>query len=522
MRILLFVGLLLAPVVVRAEATAATEREITDDERDHWAYHPLAQVSVPSVIDPRWNRNPVDAFVKSMLEEKGLRPLPAVGRATLLRRVTLDLTGLPPTPPEIQAFLEDDRPDAYEQVVERLLASSAYGERWAQHWLDLARFAESDGFEHDLVRPNAWRYREWVIDALNRDLPYDEFLRMQIAGDEIRPGDPQAAIATGFLLCGPDMPDINLQEERRHFVLNEMTATVGSAFLGLQFGCAQCHDHKYDPITLHDFYQLRAFFESIEIFKDHPIPSQSELANRAKAEAAIPAEIRAKQKRHHDLLEIGRARFREKNPDIRPSEKQALAELSKGEQVERAAIDKEIRDATLLPPLTAGRVVREGKRQQARLYLRGDFRQPGPVVQCSFPSVLGEDHPLVLRVIVNRLWQWHFGRGLVYSASDFGIMGYAPTHPALLDWLAARFVQDGWSFKAMHRLLVTSETYRLACGPYDASWSEETAADAEAVWEHASGVDPENEHLWRRDRQRLDGESIRDAMLFASERLSSR
>ncbi len=212
------------------------ERPISREEREHWSYQPLKQLDVPPAGADGRGTHPVDGFLRAAMDKNGVEPLPRAGRAVLLRRVYFDLTGLPPTPADLRDFLEDANPQAYEARVDRLLASSAYGERWAQHWLDVARFAETDGFEHDLVRPNAWRYRDWVIDAMNRDLPFDEFVRQQIAGDLLHPGDPQAAIATGFLLCGPDMPDLNLQEERRHVVLNEISATVGSVFLAMQFG----------------------------------------------------------------------------------------------------------------------------------------------------------------------------------------------------------------------------------------------------------------------------------------------
>lgn len=354
------------------------------------------------------------------------------------------------------AFLADDSPQAYEHVVGRLLASPDYGRRWAQHWLDLARFAETDGFEHDKVRPEAWRYRDWLIEALNGDMPLDEFIQLQIAGDELRPGDRQAAIATGFLLAGPDMPDINLLEERRHMVLNEITATVGSALLGLQVGCAQCHDHKFDPISQADFYRLRAIFESAELFK-------------------TPA---------------------------------------------------------------AGRMVTEsGAVPVSHLMIRGDFRRPGPVVEGAFPRIAnpsGESlsaagkpggrrtalarwlsdgrQPLTPRVLVNWVWQHHFAQGLSRTPGDFGVMGDLPTHPELLDWLATELIEQGWSLKRIHRLLVMTDAYRRS--------SRATSADAHQLWQAAVSADPHNLWLWRMSRRRLEGEAVRDAMLAAADTLS--
>ncbi|MCA9071061.1 MAG: DUF1549 domain-containing protein [Planctomycetaceae bacterium] len=261
------------------------EPPITESDRDHWAFYPLVRPEVPAVQNLSWPRNPVDNFILAKIEEDNLHPLPETDRVTLIRRVTFDLTGLPPTPTEVQNFLADRSPDAYTRLVDRLLASPEYGVRWGQHWLDLARFAETDGFEHDKVRHEAWRYRDWVVDALNADLPYDRFLSQQLAGDVLDPKNPAAAIPTGFLLCGPDMPDINLQEERRHTVLNEMTSTVGSVFLGLPLGCAQCHDHKFDPVSQRDFYRLRAFFENAEIFKEQPVPSSEDIIRQKRWEA---------------------------------------------------------------------------------------------------------------------------------------------------------------------------------------------------------------------------------------------
>ncbi|HEX5105003.1 MAG TPA: DUF1549 domain-containing protein, partial [Pirellulaceae bacterium] len=250
------------------------ERPITQADREHWAFRPIVRPPQPEVQDHAWPRNAVDRFILAKLEAEKIAPAGEAPRTTLLRRLALDLHGLPPSPEEIATFENDTRPDAYERLVDRLLAGPAYGERWAQHWLDLARFAETDGFEHDKVRPQAWKYRDWVIAAFNADMPYDEFVTWQVAGksstergsrnSELGSSSlpaPSSALPTTFVLAGPDMPDINDQAERRHNLLNEATATAGSVLLGLQMGCAQCHDHKYDPISQADFYRLRAVFE---------------------------------------------------------------------------------------------------------------------------------------------------------------------------------------------------------------------------------------------------------------------
>ncbi len=538
----------IAPSHAEEERTvdaSPSEPAISDHDRAHWAFRPLADSPIPEVADERWGRNPIDRFVKAALDQNAIEPLPRAGRMTLLRRLCFDLTGLPSTLTQIEEFRRDDSPEAYERLVNRLLASSAYGERWAQHWLDLARFAETDGFEHDLVRPNAWRYRDWVIDALNRDVPYDEFIRLQLAGDELYPGDPAAAVATGFLLCGPDMPDLNLQEERRHQVLNEMTATVGAVVLGLQIGCAQCHDHKYDPISQYDFYRLRAFFDSAELFRDYAIPTHDESLARQTAEAAWTDEDRMRDRQRAQLEETARKRFREKNPDERPTLEVALAELGDADRRQHAELVELLRGLPELPELPHARVMRDGQARTSHLCLRGDFRRPGPVVIGGYPRVLAPNAAIVdgssplpraqlgrwltraefalpARVIANRLWQWHFGVGLSSSPSDFGVMGDEPTHPELLDWLARQFVSDGWSLKRFHRLVVTSETYQLASGPFDHEWTETETTAARAIWERSLARDPDDRLLWRRHPLRLEGEAIRDAMLTAAEQLSTR
>ncbi len=498
---------------------AEVEAPITANDRAHWSFKPVVRHEPPTSDDDTWSRTDVDRFILAALDARGLQPMPEADRATLLRRVTFDLTGLPPTLGELDAFLADESPVAYERQVDRLLASPAYGERWGMHWLDLARFAESDGFEHDHVRPNAWRYRDWVIEALNNDLPFDEFVRQQVAADELYPGDSQAALATGFLLCGPDMPDINLKEERRHSFLNDMTGTVGATLLGLQMGCAACHDHKYDPVSLHDFYRFRAFFESAELFREHELPTPEE--RRAREEFATQRAARWK------ALE---------------AEIKRLKASADADATELARLEKEFKrvKAEEPPSVTMGRVVRPSRVGAGATYvwLRGSFRQRGPEVQpdvlrvvsladsvdvpASDPPVplqprarlarwvTDPRHPLTARVLVNRVWQHHFGRGLVGTSSDFGAMGDLPTHPELLDWLASEFVAQNWSLKRLHRLLVTSSVYRTASQP----------AAAPARWEALLAADPENRLLGRMRRQRLEGEAIRDAMLQIAGRLN--
>lgn len=432
-----------------------SEPPIIDEDREHWAFQSLRRPVTPNVnVEQRRNANtPIDAFVLAKLTPKDLRLQPEADRATLLRRVTLDLTGLPPTLAEQQQFLQDPRPDAYERLVDRLLASPEYGRRWAQHWLELARFAETDGFEHDKVRADAWRYRDWVIDALNRDTPYRDFLSLQIAGDLLRPEDIEAKYATGFCTSCPDMPDINSMDERHHHVMNEITATVGSALLGLQIGCAQCHDHKYDPLSQADFYRLRAYFD--------------------------------------DAVAL------QKNKSLRF--------------------------------LAAGVFATE-----SRLMVRGDWRRPGPSVEAATPRVLrgpsttaprdraelarwlaAPDNALPARVFVNRIWQHHFGEGLSRSPSDFGVLGDEPLHPQLLDHLVWVLRDNGGSVKSLHREIMTSAVYRQR-----SYLSADATPDQQVAWKASLERDRENFYCSRFPRRRLDGESIRDAMLQLAGRLN--
>ena len=438
------------------------EAPITASDREHWSFVPVKRSSLPEIANRSTPQQAIDHFILQRLESKNLTLTAEADRTTQLRRLSFDLNGLPPSLDERTEFLADPAPDAYERLVDRLLSSPAHGEHVGQTWLDLARFAETDGFEHDHVRPNAWKYRDWVIGALNHDLPYDRFLQLQLAGDELLPGNEQAQIATGFCLAGPDMPDVNDQAERRHNLLNEMTGMVGSVVLGLQVGCAQCHDHKYDPLSQADFFRLRACFEpAIELKKD---------------------------KSTEWLKETGK---------VEPS----------------------------------------------RLWIRGDHRRPGAELQPNMPRVASSDekpfnvllaataqvqtavkktsfrrtaaaywftqreNPLTARVIVNRLWQQHFGRGLSATPSDFGMLGDTPSHPELLDYLADEFVTGGWSMKDLRRQIVTSAVYRQRSLRVD---------EDEATWQQCLQADPLNALYSRYPRRRLQGEAIRDSLLSAA------
>jgi hypothetical protein len=449
------------------------ELEVHDYDRDHWAFKPLARPKQPAVKNAAWVQTPIDRFILAALEKKGLAPLPEADRETLIRRLSFDLLGLPPAPAEIDAFLADDSPDAYERLVERMLGSHHYGERWAQHWLDLARFAETDGFEHDKLRKDAWRYRDWVIDALNADTPYDRFVHLQLAGDELSPGDAAARIATAFCLSGPDMPDINSQDERKHNVLNELTSTVSSALLGLQMGCAQCHDHKYDPIGQHDFYRLRAVFApSVQVKKNVSLDVLAEQAGGAKPEVYVS----------HLMI---RGDWQRPGPEVTPDYP----------RIANPWDDRLVDDAKLYAD-------RAGKSSGLRTALA--------------VWITRGDHPLTTRVIVNRLWQHHFGEGLSRTPSDFGLMGDPPSHEELLDWLATELVRRNWSLKQLHRLIVTSAVYRQAGRWTAPSWSDEQRRRAAESLAASRAADPNNYLLARFPRRRLSGEEVRDAMLSAA------
>ena len=551
-------------VSIASAGEKPVEKPITKDERAHWAFVAPKRPAIPAAKLKSWPRNPIDAFILDTLESNNLKPAPEADRPILLRRLTFDLTGLPPTPQELDAFLDDRSIDAYERVVDRLLTSPRYGERWAQHWLDLARYADSDGFEFDQARPDAWRFRDWVVMSLNDDVPYDRFARLQLAGDEVEPAEPSALIATGFNRCYPDMVDLNDQALRRHQALSDITDTTGLVFLGLTIGCARCHDHKFDPLRLTDYYRLQAFFTPARFRDDLTVASPAE---RAAYESKRSAWERALAQTQAAILEIEAPAYANLNPARPPGlddETIAAFEKAPGERspreirmvYEARRKDRRIKAdvlesingrTTLLSKLKELTATEPPKPPQARgldepgptagptfVRTRGDFASKGPEVGPGFPAVLRpeasqpevpisplprstgrrkalgewltrEGHPLTSRVMVNRLWQHHFGKGVVATPSDFGTMGQEPTHPELLDWLATEFESQGWDIKAMHRLMVTSATYRQSSKP-----SAESLAS-----------DPENTLLSHFRRTRLDGEAIRDALLAVSGQLST-
>jgi hypothetical protein len=476
----------------------------TRAERSFWAFQKPLAAPLPAVRHAAWPQSPIDHYILAKLEEHGLRPAAAADRRTLLRRATFDLTGLPPTPQEVAAFLADQSPNAFARVVDRLLASPAYGERWGRHWLDVARYADSNGMDENLAYANAFRYRDYVVGAFNHDLPYDRFVQEQLAGDLLPAATDEARrrqdIATGFLALGPKMLAEDDPAKMEMDIVDEQIDTVGRTFLGLTLGCARCHDHKFDPIPMADYYALAGIFKSTRTMDTFTVVAR--WYERPIAKSADQERLRAHQ-----------ARVEQKRKAIAalPNNSPALKQL----QAELAALEK------AKPALSEAMGVTEGKIANVRIHLRGSHWTLGPEVPRRFPRVLaGEDqppidarlsgrrqlaewltrpnHPLTARVMVNRLWTWHFGVGLVRSTDNFGRLGDRPVHQPLLDWLAVRLVQSGWSLKAVHRLILLSSTYQMS-----------TAFD-----EQAARVDPENRLHWRMNRRRLEAEALRDALLI--------
>jgi hypothetical protein len=533
---------------------------VTERDRQFWSFVKPVRPAVPRTQTTSWGRNEIDAFVLQALESKGLKPAPPAEPATLLRRAYFDLIGLPPSPKEVEEFLKDRSPEAFDRVVERLLASPHYGERWGRHWLDLARYADSGGFEFDVDRPHAWRYRDYIIHSFNDDKPYDRFIQEQLAGDELQPGSPETLVATGFCRNGPTVDNAN-NEQTRVDELDDIVSTTSSVFMGLTVGCARCHDHKYDPFPQKDYYRLQAIFLSshkterllgpeneqagvklrnqeidkeVAPFKEKIAEIEKPVRKRLldeKVERFTRLSQQAGALASKDTSEYQKelaARF-ERDVKLQPEEIEAG--LAPADRQARQALMKEVERLNRTRPKPPAAVMAitntEGKPPQGFLLKRGDYRQKGEAVSPGFLSVLspmdtgmavpvGEpgtglrlrlaqwltdpNHPLTARVAANRIWQYHFGKGLVGTASDFGVNGERPSHPELLDWLATEFIARRWSVKSMHRLIMTSSTYRQS-SRWDAA---------------AAKADPGNRLLWRFSPRRIEAENVRDSILVAS------
>ena len=596
--------------------------------RKFWSFTPLAGVKPPVVPHAV---SPIDAFIQTKLKEKDLAAAPPADKRTILRRATFDLTGLPPTPQEVVAFLADTSPEAFDRVIDRLLASTHYGERWGRHWLDVARYADSNGMDENVAYGHAWRYRDYVVRTFNDDKPFDQFLIEQIAGD-LLPNREDAITATGFLSLGarvlaePDLQKLDMD------IIDEQIDTVGKAFLGMTLGCVRCHDHKFDPITQEDYYALAAIFRStrslsaekmgaVKFWHEHSLATPEQLDEAKKYEEALKAkqadiavfvakarsDVRAELQRHaaeyltaamflpvdaqradaesvgkarhldgnyvfscrqyldkhpdHPVFAVWRERARQKDADgIRQHYDRLFTEAleTKTGPAYEALIDAKglfalpPKDADVLDAATLAKVAAmkkdvtdfEASRSEMPaamsvteadtvtnlpVHIRGSYLTLGKPVERGFPEVMrtsfiqpilpakqsgrlefacwmaSREHPLTARVIVNRVWRWHFGQGIVSSPDNFGTFGSKPSHPELLDWLASTFVESGWSIKRLHRLIMKSATYQQASSvPYSAANKHDPRI-----------VDPENRLYWRANIRRLEAEEIRDAMLIS-------
>ena len=594
------------PAHEQASAAAVKPEKggISEEDRNWWAFQKPLRRPVPLLKQARWNGNPVDAFLKKQLDQEGLEPAPRADRRTLIRRAYLDLVGLLPSPAEVEAFVNDSSQDAFAKLVDHLLASPHYGERWGRHWLDVARYADSGGYEHDYDYPHAWRYRDYVVGAFNEDKPYDQFIREQLAGDELDEVTSDSLIATGFNRVGPT---VGFREkdnpQYRYNYLDDMIGTTGRAFMGLTVNCARCHDHKFDPILQHDYYSMLAtFFPFVKY--EFPLVPPEEVAEFEARKAEIDAEIDPLKQKIADLEAPYRKLAFEKKLESFPEEIQIAVRTPEAERTDgqklladqvtsiRVAVDtvadrikpedraamgalkEQIEELKkrMPPELPRAMAVRDGdyrfapdglgdeklpgkgEREDygeiagsflpqpgepfvpptAYILPSGDHRVKGDPVEPGFLRVLtrgdaptmippsGEnvssgrrralaewiassEHPLTARVMVNRLWHFHFGRGIVATTSNFGRTGQPPVSPELLDWLATEFVRRGWSVKSMHRLLMNSEAYQMASA-FDHPGNRET--------------DPAEKHLWRFPERRLEAEVIRDIVLDASGKLN--
>jgi len=560
-------------------ASAPAHEGVVSERRsaNHWSFHPVRRPALPVVKDRAWVKSPIDAFILAGLEKKGLHPAPPADRRTLLRRATFDLTGLPPTPEEMEAFLADRSPDAWKKVIERLLASPAYGERWGRHWLDVARYADSNGLDENVAHGNAWRYRDWVVQCFNQDKPYDQFVTEQLAGDLLvkeetsRPGSgvqpisfvnptnqlpaiptaslapalQQKLIATGFLTLGPKVLAEADKDKMVMDIVDEQIDTTGRAFMGLTLGCARCHDHKFDPLSTEDYYGLAGIFKSTRTMEslktvarwwENAIPSPQDLAAQQtfqKRIADVQAQIQTVVARSRQELLDGGKTEAELPKDVETAFKPETKAELKVLRDKLAAIQKEA------PEMPSAMGVAEAEAVEVPVHIRGDHLNLGKVVPRRFPIVLAGQsqpaiekkasgrlelarwlvdpkHPLTSRVFVNRVWRWHFGKGIVASTDNFGFLGETPTHPELLDYLASGFASgewsgDGkspalstaphpWAIKDLHRILMLSSTYQMS-SRFDPK---------------AAAVDPENSLRWRAPIRRLEAEELRDAILSVS------
>jgi Protein of unknown function (DUF1553)/Protein of unknown function (DUF1549)/Planctomycete cytochrome C len=523
---------------------------VTEEAKKYWVYQPVKRSAVPAVRDAAWVKNPIDAFILAKLEAKGLKPVKPADKAALARRAYYDLLGLPPTPEEIDAFVNDKSPDAWEKLIDKLLASPQYGVKWGRHWLDVVRFGETNGYERDGPKPFAWRYRDYVIKSFNADKPYTQFVKEQIAGDEMPGYNPDAIIATGYYRLGiwDDEPADPLQAVFDGF--DDIVATTGQAFLATTFNCARCHDHKVDPIPQADYYKMVAFFRDIRPYSENrDVRSANNLSDITSPDQREKYDKELKQ-RESRLAEIKKSMIAIEDEAIKklPAEDQRASEgpdrpaviakkvvpvLAGKVKEDYTALDKERKELEKKPEPPGRQLALSVNNSDPRppathILTRGSAHAPGNEVKPGFPAVLGlpepkipeaktsakssgrrtvladwiasKENPFTARVFVNRVWQYHFGRGIVPSTNDFGKLGEQPTHPELLDWLAAEFMDGDWKLKRLHKLIMMSNVYQLS-----------SSADADDL-----KADPANALLWRFNMRRLTGEEVRDSILSVS------
>ncbi len=566
-----------APAAFAAAPTKPAYGISLEEGRKHWAYQPVKSAPLPKLKDKAWPRNEVDHFTLARMEKAGVSPAPDADPRALIRRLTFDLTGLPPTAAEVEAFVGEcssigNRQSAIDKAVDRLLASPHYGERWGRHWLDVVRYADTCGNASDYPVPQAYKYRNYVIKAFNEDKPFDRFIREQLAGDllnaKLETPNPELLIAPGYLAIARHFGG---GKGEPHLTIEDSIENLGRAFLGLSLSCARCHDHKFDPIASTDYYALYGIFSSTTF--PHP---GSEGMNRPANLVALgaKAEVEAATKTWKEQLatldaDVKKAEAAKAEADKLPAETpDKKAKVDEATKAITTAKAKHKQVSETVPYELAYAVADNGKPAHARLHVRGDPTRLGEEVPRRFVQVLGGQplpkdcgnsgrldlanwiadpaNPLTARVLMNRLWQHHFGRGLVTTPNDFGTRGQAPTHPELLDFLARKFIESGWSVKAMHRLILTSHTWQLASGDEvgravpsapvgrsddSAARSGETRPTSggffsglfgkskpspAALFAANSAKDPNNALWWRADRRRLDAESIRDALLYVS------
>lgn len=550
---------------VSSEDQVSAQGAVSAENGPWWAFRPFVKPLVPETQHDDWSQTPVDRFVFRRLTEYGLRPAPRATRPALVRRLYFDLVGMPPTPEEIDSFVSDDAADAWERLVDRLLDDPRYGEHWARFWLDLVRYADSDGWNKDAYRPHIWRYRDYIIRAFNEDRPYPKFVQDQLAGDETAADDPDGFVAAGFLRLG--IYEYNQRDARGQWdaILNEMTDVTADVFLGIGLACARCHDHKFDPLLQADYYRLRAFFEPIVWRDDIPAPDRGQSEAAEQNLAAWQAASRGTRDQLEALVQPYHARKWQATVGKFPLDIQAcfhkpveqrtswdqqmaylvsrqfveeggdpLKDLSEADKVRYAVLQQELAafdhlkpeppgglmtvtdfpgavSPTLIPDASPPHPVAPG----IPVVLRSDVTSNEPAIQPAVKStgrraalarwIARTDNPLTARVYVNRIWQQHFGTGLVATANDFGKQGQLPTHPELLNWLTAAFVENGWSTKHLHRVILTSAVWQQAASHPDAP-------------RHQS-LDPDCRLLWSARIQRLKAEQIRDSLLAVTGQL---